>query len=61
MPKVFVRKEEDLESALRRFRRQVNDADILNQIRRHEYFMSKADIRKEAEQKRRAKSRRKGF
>lgn len=57
MPKVYVRKDEDLESALRRFKRQVNDAGILNKIREHEFFMSKADKRKEAEKKRIARLR----
>ena len=57
MAKVYVRKEEDLDSALRRFKRQVNEDGILNKIKEHEYFMSKSEKKREAEKKRLAKIR----
>ena len=57
MAKVYVRNGEDLDSALRRFKRQVNDDGILNKIKEHEYFMSKSEKKREAEKKRIAKLR----
>lgn len=47
MPKVVGRENEDLESLLRRFRRQVNDANILGECRKREFFVSKAQKRRE--------------
>jgi small subunit ribosomal protein S21 len=47
MPKVVRRENEDLESLLRRFRRQVNDANILGECRKREHFISNGEKKKE--------------
>ena len=55
--KVVRREGEDIESLLRRFKRKVNDADVLNDMKKHEFYLSPAQKRRkkreEAEQKRR--------
>ena len=59
--KVVAREGENLEELLRRFRRSVNDANILGECKKREYFLSKADARrrksKEAAAKRRKVAR----
>jgi small subunit ribosomal protein S21 len=52
MAKVYVRKDEDLDSALRRFKRQMNEDGILNKVKEHQYYMSPGEKRREAEKKR---------
>lgn len=47
MPKVVRRENEDLENLLRRFRRQVNDANILGECRKREHFISNGEKKKE--------------
>lgn len=47
MPKVYMREGEDLDNLLRRFKRQVNDAQILHECKKREFFMSKAEKRRE--------------
>lgn len=55
--KVVRREGEDVESLLRRFKRKVNDAEILHDMKRHEFYLSPSqkdrEKRKEAELKRR--------
>ena len=57
MAKVVKRDGEDLDSLLRRFKRKVNDDGILADIKKHEFYRSpaqkKREKRKEAEAKRR--------
>ena len=47
MPKVVRRENEDLEMLLRRFRRRVNDANILGECRKREFFVSNGEKKKE--------------
>lgn len=55
--KVVRREGEDVESLLRRFKRKVNDADVLHDMKKHEFYLSPSqkdrEKRKEAELKRR--------
>lgn len=59
--KVVRREGEDIESLLRRFKRKVNDADVLHDMKKHEFYLSPAQKdrvkRKEAELKRRKAER----
>lgn len=52
---------EDLESMIRRFNRKVNDDKTLNELKKHEFYVSpgqkRREKKKEAEQKRRKASR----
>jgi len=57
--KVIVKENESLEDALRRFRRRVNDANVLGECKKHEYFLSKPARRREKTKEAAAK-RRKG-
>ena len=43
---------EDLDSLLRRFRREVNDAGILNAVKMHEFYRSPSEKRKEKKKQR---------
>ena len=52
MPKVVRRENEDLESLLRRFRHQVNDANILGECRKREHFVSNGEKKKERKMRR---------
>jgi len=56
MPEVRVGKDETLESALRRFKRQVKRSGILSEAKRHEHFEtpSQKRRRKLARRKRRS-------
>lgn len=54
MPKTFVRENESLDEALRRFKRQVNKAGILSETRKRQYYLKPGLKRKlKAEQARR--------
>ena len=46
MPKTIVRENESLDEALRRFKRQVNRAGILQECRKREAFLKKSLKRK---------------
>ncbi|MCD8209853.1 MAG: 30S ribosomal protein S21 [Coprobacillus sp.] len=46
MPKTIVRENETLDDAIRRFKRQVNKAGTLQDVRRHEYYVKPAVRRK---------------
>ena len=43
---------EDLDSLLKRFKRQVNDDLIMNAVKMHEYYRSPAEKRKEKKKQR---------
>lgn len=47
MLKVTAREGEDLDSLLKRFRHQVNDANVLGECKKREHYMSKAEARRE--------------
>ena len=55
--RVTVRENESLDDALRRFRRKVNDANILGECKKHEFFLSKAARRREKQKEAAAKRR----
>ena len=46
MPKTVVRENETLDEALRRFKRQVNKAGILQESRKREFYLKKGLRRK---------------
>jgi len=46
MPKTLVRENETLDEALRRFKRQVNKAGILQESRKREFYLKKGLRRK---------------
>ena len=46
MAKVVKRENEDIESMLRRFRRKVNDENVLGEMKKREAFQSKSDIKR---------------
>ncbi|MCD8203892.1 MAG: 30S ribosomal protein S21 [Coprobacillus sp.] len=46
MPKIVVRENETLDDAIRRFKRQVNKAGTLQEVRKHEYYVKPAVKRK---------------
>lgn len=45
--KVKAREGEDFESLMRRFRRAVNDANVLGECKKREFYMSPAQARRE--------------
>lgn len=47
MAKVYVHEGEDISEAIKRFNRKVMKEDILNELRKREYFRKPSDIRKE--------------
>ncbi len=60
MPKTIVREGEEIEDAIRRFKREVSRAGTLVQARKKEFYRKPAEIRKEKERaarKRRFKKR----
>lgn len=50
MAKIYVRKDETLEDALKRFKRQVKKEGIMEDIRKKEYYKSKGQIEREKRQ-----------
>lgn len=57
MPKIIVRENEELEDALKRFKRDVSRAGTLQEVRKREYYLKPSDIRK---MKKRAQKKGKG-
>ena len=58
MPRVVVREGEDLDSAMRRFKRQVNSSGVLAQVRSKEFYVKpgvKRRLKSEAARKKRKK------
>lgn len=53
MPKTSVKENETIESALRRFKRDVSRSGTLAEVRKRKYYKTKAEIRKEKLEKRR--------
>lgn len=47
MVKVIAREGEDLDSLIRRFKKLVEKAEILQDVRKHEYFLKKSLRRKQ--------------
>ena len=56
MPKTVVRENETLDEALRRFKRQVNKAGILQESRKREFYLKKGLRRKLKSERARRKS-----
>lgn len=59
MPKVTLRENEDLESLMRRFKKQVKAKEVLEECRRRESFLKKSLKRKEKSKRARIKNRKK--
>ncbi|HHT66664.1 MAG TPA: 30S ribosomal protein S21 [Erysipelotrichaceae bacterium] len=57
MPKTSVRDNETLDDALRRFKRQVNKAGVIQEVRKREYFLKKSLKRKAKSENARRKNR----
>lgn len=60
MAEVFVQEGETLESALRRFKRKVQQEDIIKEIKKHSYYMKpgeKARVKQALARKRNRKKR----
>lgn len=58
MPRVVVRENEDLDAAMRRFKRQVNNSGVLAAVRSKEYYVKpgvKRRLKSEAARKKRRK------
>ena len=47
MAKVYVHEDEDISDALRRFNKKVQKENLMNELRRREYYQKPSDIRKE--------------
>ena len=56
MPKVVVRENEQLDEALRRFKRQVNKSGVLLEARKREFYLKKGLKRKMKSEMARRKS-----
>lgn len=59
MAEVIVQDGETLESALRRFKRKVQQEDIIKDIKRHSYYMKPGEKRRTKEALARKRSRKK--
>ncbi|NDQ58308.1 MAG: 30S ribosomal protein S21 [Acidipila sp.] len=46
MAEVYIQDGESLESALRRFKRRVQQADIIKEIKKHSYYMKPGERRR---------------
>ncbi|MCX7796807.1 MAG: 30S ribosomal protein S21 [bacterium] len=46
MPEIQVQENESIESALKRFRREIQKSGILSEIRRHEHYEKPSEKRK---------------
>ena len=57
MPKTQVRENETLDDALRRFKRQVNKADTIQEAKRREFYLKKSLKRKLKSENARRKNR----
>ena len=51
MYKTVRREGEDLESLMRRWKRDINDNNTLAEIKKHEYFVSRGEKNREAKKK----------
>ena len=58
MPRVVVKENEDLDSAMRRFKRQVNSSGILAKVRSKEYYVKPGVRRRLKSEAARKKKRR---
>ena len=58
MPRVVVKENEDLDSAMRRFKRQVNSSGILTKVRSKEYYVKPGVRRRLKSEAARKKKRR---
>ena len=56
MPKIVVRENEQLDEALRRFKRQVNKSGVLLEARKREFYLKKSLRRKRKSEMARRKS-----
>ena len=56
MPKIVVRENEQLDEALRRFKRQVNKSGVLLEARKREFYLKKGLKRKMKSERARRKS-----
>ena len=56
MPKIVVRENEQLDEALRRFKRQVNKSGVLLEARKREFYLKKSLKRKMKSEMARRKS-----
>lgn len=56
MPKIVVRENEQLDEALRRFKRQVNKSGVLLEARKREFYLKKGLKRKHKSEMARRKS-----
>ncbi len=56
MPKIVVRENEQLDEALRRFKRQVNKSGVLLEARKREFYLKKGLKRKQKSEMARRKS-----
>ena len=59
MAEIFVQEGETLESALRRFKRKVQQEDIIKDIKRHSYYLKPGEKRRAKEALARKRSRKK--
>lgn len=57
MAQVTVKPNESLDSALRRFKKQIQEAGVLKEARRHEHYEKPSEKRRRAEAARRRKIR----
>lgn len=55
--KIERRKDEDFDSLMRRFRKSVNDAQVLMECKKREFYMSKSQKRREKEKQARIRNR----
>lgn len=46
MPKTLVRENESLDDAMKRFKRQINKANVIADYRKHDFFLKKSLRRK---------------
>ncbi len=59
MAEVFVQEGETLESALRRFKRKVQQEDIIKEIKRHSFYLKPGEKRRTKEALARKRNRKK--
>jgi small subunit ribosomal protein S21 len=59
LAEIFVQEGETLESALRRFKRKVQQEDIIKDIKRHSYYLKPGEKRRAKEALARKRSRKK--
>ncbi len=57
MPKILVRENESLDDALRRFKRQVNKAGTIQEVKKREFYLKKGLKRKRKSEEARKKNR----